>query len=126
MMIPVGPFCYQVKLVSEPLFDGEGHEADGLCRPFAMTIQVSAALPPDKRLATLWHEIGHAWKAELDVRDKPTMDEESLCRMIGLAMAGMPPRLLAALHLYMMRGYECSAAIMLPAGDPIPILPLDH
>lgn len=123
MKIPVGPFLYEVRLVSGYVLDPDGRRCLGLTYPDRQLIEVSDVPPSAKRLATLWHEIAHAWKCELDITQADELDGESIANLIGLAMAAMPIKTFARLHCYVTRGVKCGDVMLLGgACHPVPIL----
>jgi hypothetical protein len=102
VMLPIGHTIYEVSLIHGYVIDPKGTRCLGLTRPDTCRIEVSDVPPPAKRVAVAWHEITHAIKCELDAGQRQFMDEESICDMIGMAMAAISSEKIAELHHYLM------------------------
>ncbi len=124
MHITVGPFRYEIVVNQQPIRHPDGGDCHGLAWPDIHRIEFSMVAPAEKRLAVVWHEIGHLIKADLDIHDAGVMDEESMCNLIGLAMSMMSPMDLLRLHVFATQGIDAPSAMMCP-GLPCPI-PVFH
>jgi len=124
MKIPVGPLTYDLQL-HKGIITYENQQCFGLTDPVAQTIFIADTLRPRKRLATAWHEICEAWKLELDIHQSQALNAESMANLIGMAMAGMPPQVIARLHVYMMRGIDADEVLFVSGfKNPLPVIRL--
>ncbi|MCC6679272.1 MAG: hypothetical protein IT445_00065 [Phycisphaeraceae bacterium] len=113
IQVPVGPVNYSLA-IQPGWCELDGEKCFGLCDRDNLEILISGAAPPAKRLTTAWHEIVHAWMAELAPGSyAQALEEEGVCDIVGLAMAHMDARLIARLHLYMTRGIEATDVLMI-------------
>lgn len=121
MRIPVGPYYYDLA-VCRKLIPHQGGLAEGLCDRTGQRITISLVPPPSRRLATFWHELAHAWR-ELDIHEAPSLDDESMANLVGLAMARMDAHTLARIHILLTTGMEADEVLMIPGVcQPIPLL----
>jgi hypothetical protein len=101
----------------------DGGKCNGLTWPDRALIQVDGRLPPDVRRKVLWHEIGHAFKAELDVTGAMHLPEEVFCDLVALALTTMKPKLFLRLWLYATHKMVAHDVMMIPGCElPIPVL----
>jgi hypothetical protein len=122
MQIKVGPFRYEIIASPTNLKHPDGGECHGLARPDLNRVEFSSVAPPDKRMAVVWHEIGHLLKADLDITGSLKLDEESICNLIGLAMSMMSPMDMLRLHVYVAQGVDAPGAMLYPGlPSPIPV-----
>ncbi len=119
MQINVGPHTYDL-ILHHGLIPFQGKLALGLCDPARCQIMIADVVAPRKRLSVLWHELAHAWWAELSPDPDLPMGEEALARMIGVAMANLDSRTLARGEVLLHQGLECDD-VMFFAGVPIPV-----
>jgi len=125
MQIQVGSFRYEILSRPGPIPHPEGGECHGVAYPDLQRIEFSMAAPAAKRMAVVWHEIGHLLKADFDIRghDDRKMDEETCCNWLGLSMSMMSPMDLLRLHVYVMQGIDAPAAMLHPGlSHPVPVL----
>lgn len=125
MHIHVGTYRYEIISQPENLQHPEGGECHGLAWPDLQRIVFSMKAPAEKRLAVVWHEIGHLLKADFDIRGHAmnAMDEEACCNWLGLAMSMMSPMDLLRLHVYVMQGIDAPGAMLHPGlPHPVPVL----
>lgn len=122
--ITIGGVSYTLALVTEDLLHpGDGQRCNGLTWPDRALIQVDARLAPDVRRKVLWHEIGHAFKAELDITDASHLPEEVFCELVALALTTMKPKLFLKLWLFATHKMHAHDVIMLPGcSNPIPVI----
>lgn len=122
MQVRVGPHDYVIELVNHPpLLDGR--EANGICDANSQRIEIYRHMPPSKRIAVGWHELAHAFQAELDIHQAPSLDAEAMANLIGIAMAHMDARLLVRLHTFLLTGIDCVDAMFIPGIDSaVPIV----
>ena len=126
MLIPVGPHTYEVRLVEGWCRHPDGRRCLGLTWPEEQRIEIASAAPASKRLATLWHEIAHAWHQELDVRGGVELDGEAMANIVGMAMAAMSVKIIARLHCYMTTGRDCDDVMLISGlAHPLPVISLD-
>lgn len=122
MHIHVGPFRYEITASSTNIRHPDGGECNGVAYPDLNRIVFSKQTPPEKRLAVVWHEIAHLLKADLDIHCLPTLDEEAVCNLIGLAMSLITPMDMLRLHVYVCQGIDAPGAMFNPRlSRPIPV-----
>lgn len=119
MQIHVGPHTYDLSL-HHGLIPIRGKLAQGICDSVRCQIKISDVVPPRKRLSVLWHELAHAWWAELTPDPQLPMTEEALARMIGVAMAKLDGRTMARAEVLLTQGIE-SDDVMYFWGVPVPV-----
>ncbi len=108
----VGPVDYELHLFSGFL-ESQGHECLGLIQFDVCRILISDKAPIRKRIATFWHELGHAIVSECFYRDSfPKLDEEDLCNMLGIGMSAIDADTLKQVHELLSRDTG-SASIVL-------------
>lgn len=125
ILIPVGPFHYQV-ILQQGLINVNGRELIGACDSNRQIIYISDVPSPAKRLATFWHEVAHAWFAELNPGSDEVFDEETFCNVIGLAMLAWGPLRLARVQIYLTRGIEAKDVLVMPDGTPVPMFTISR
>jgi len=94
MRIGIGGVTYELRMVGgDILHPATGEPCNGLTWPDRGLIEIDGRLPRTIRRKTTWHELGHAFKCELDITDAATFDEETLCNLVALALCQLSPRL---------------------------------
>ena len=114
MKVKIGPHEYRVLLVDGVVRDPLGQAYCGLTNFDQQYILISGELEASKRLATLWHELVHAFLHELNITENPVHAEEAMCNLIGLAMSHLDAMTIARLHVFMTQGVECDSVMMSP------------
>jgi hypothetical protein len=124
MRVEIGGVGYELVLVQRDLLHPrDGGRCRGLTWPDRALIEVDGRLPPEVRRKVVWHELGHAFKAELDVSAALQLPEEMFCDLVALALTRLSPKLYARLWLFATRGYEAADVIMIPGlPEPIPVI----
>lgn len=89
--VPVGPLVYRLHLHRGELRHPRGHCCNGLCFPDSEQIFVAANQSRQRRLATAWHEFGHAMLDVFNIGEREELDEESICDAVGLFFASLTP-----------------------------------
>ena len=101
----------------------DGTERRGVCDCDNLHIRVSDQQPPDMRLETAWHEIGHAWRGQFDIRPQLKLTDEAYANLVGLGMSSINSYDAVRIRLYMMEGIAAHDFIKLPGLDTIiPVL----
>lgn len=121
LQFPVGPYTYDLALVDEPIFH-HGRPCMALTLPDERRIKISAHVRPELRVALAWHEIAHAWRAELDIHEAESLGHEAYANLVALAMAQYDGKTIARLQLYLTRGIVADDVIIISGvSDPIPV-----
>jgi hypothetical protein len=122
MRVEVGGVGYELRMVDGEVRHPDGSACNGLTWPDRGLIEIDGRLPRSVRRKTLWHELGHAFKCELDVTDAAHLDEESLCNLVALALCAISPKLYLRLMVWSATGRDCDEVAYLPGmAEPIPI-----
>lgn len=124
MVIEIGGVGYELVLVERDLVHpADGARCNGLTWPDRALIEVDGRLPPTVRRKVMWHELGHAFRGELDIHDAAHLPEEVFCDLVALALTTISPRLYCRLWLYATTGKDCADVMLLPGyADPIPVI----
>lgn len=101
-LVPIAGVPFELRLVAGPILHPDGGTCRGLYYCDQLLILVSADIPPALRLRVAWHEIGHAIYT-LNVGERDSLDEESVCDLVGLAMAGITPEKFAEITAFVLR-----------------------
>lgn len=122
--IAIGGVVYRLALVDEDLLHPrDGSRCNGLTWPDLALIQVDGRLPATVRRKVLWHEIGHAFKSELDIHEATHLPEEEFCNLVAQALCVIAPKLYLQLWLFAMRRMVADDVIMIPGcEEPIPVI----
>ena len=124
MQIKIGHVPYTISLINGYV-DVDGLRSIGACDTDRCVIEVSDVPPAAKRLSILWHEIAHAWAAELGDGAPCPRDAEAFANLIGVAMSSMSVGEIARAIILVTRGIEASDVWVLPGlTEPIPLVSL--
>ena len=122
MRIWIGGVTYDLVMVDGEVRHPDGSACNGLAWPDRGLIEIDGRLPRAVRRKTTWHEIGHAFKCELDVHDAAQLDEEAFCNLVALALCQLSPKLYLRILVWTATGRECEEVCFLPGMDePIPV-----
>ena len=120
MEIGIGGVNYELKMVTSELLHPDGRPCNGLTWPDRGLIEIDGRLPRTIRRKTTWHELGHAFKCELDIGDREHFDEETLCNLVALALCQISPQLYMQLMVWTATGRACEEVVYLPGmAEPI-------
>ena len=113
VILRVGPVDYELFLFRGHL-KFRGDRCHGLADMDACRLFISDAPPIRKRIATFWHELGHAILSECGCRESAsTFGEEELCNIIGIGMSAMDADTIA--RVYKLLSNEAGRKLALPA-----------
>lgn len=122
MRIGIGGISYELRMVDGEVALPDGTPCNGLTWPDRGLIEIDGRLPRAIRRKTTWHEIGHAFKCELDIHDAERLDEEAFCNLVALALCQLSPRLYLRILVWTTTGRSCEEVAFLPGMDePIEI-----
>lgn len=128
LRVCIGGVSYALIFVHHDLIHpGGGATSGGVCNgltwPDRGLIQVDGRLPATRRRKVMWHELGHAFKDELDIcRSASGMDEESFCDLVALAFCGLSPKLYCRLWLYATKLVVAPDVALLPGmSEPVAV-----
>lgn len=125
----LGPWSWSVELCEGKLTHPEtGRRCLALCDTDRNWIGVTDVKPPDDRMRLFWHELAHAWIAELhpvpeDERLGEPLSEETLCNLVAMGRSLVSRSDEMRIECYLKNGIACDSIMLLPGRNtPIPFI----
>ena len=116
MRILIGGVSYELRMVRGDVLHPDGRACHGLTWPDRGLIEIDGRLPRAIRRKTTWHELGHAYKCELDIHDAERLDEEAFCNLVALSLSQLSPRMYLRIWAWTTTGQDLQARRVF-AGD---------